>query len=149
MHDTSPAAPRLFTARFGAQREIVASGAVPVRISIGFPRFRLSYQLTEKVPELMPTRAMLKMAIEPYRELYLARLEEVGTEKLRAIFAAIAERHPGATGLVLLCFEDIRKPGEWCHRTMAGLWLQEHGFGAFQELEAVPAPAAAGQTSLV
>lgn len=27
---------------------------------------------------------------------------------------------------VLLCYEDLSKPGEWCHRRMVAAWLEEH-----------------------
>jgi hypothetical protein len=124
---------RLFTSRFGAANEIIQSGAVPVRISIGHPRFRLPYQLVEKLPDLMPTRDMLEMAIEPYRSLFVSRLEKAGVESLRAQFEAIAKKHDNPS-LVLLCFEDLRKPGQWCHRTMAARWLEHEGFDPIDEL---------------
>lgn len=28
-------------------------------------------------------------------------------------------------GLVLLCYEDLSKPGAWCHRTMLGEWISQ------------------------
>jgi len=37
--------------------------------------------------------------------------------------------------LVLLCWEDIRKPGEWCHRTMFAEWWAEHSGQGVLELE--------------
>ena len=27
--------------------------------------------------------------------------------------------------LVLLCFEDLSKPGEWCHRSIFATWWKE------------------------
>jgi Domain of unknown function DUF488 len=135
---------RLFTSRFNAQKAIIDSGAVPVRISLGFPRFKLHYALTEKLGDPMPDRAWLSLEESTYRKRYLSRLETVGVEKIRADMAAILKRHPGKDALVLLCYEDTRKAGEWCHRTMLAEWWTEKTGEVVTELEQVTAAQAAG-----
>ncbi len=27
---------------------------------------------------------------------------------------------------MLLCFEDLRQPGVWCHRQIVAAWIEEH-----------------------
>jgi len=100
---------------------------VPVRISVGAPRFPLGYDLEEHIPELYPTWAMLKMEPEQYDALFFAKLEKVGVERLRSISTAIAERH-GGRRLVLLCYEDVLGKGQSCHRRgFAKWWLEKTG----------------------
>lgn len=99
---------------------------VPIRISVGRPRFPLGYDLGEHIPELCPTWAMLKMSPEEYDERFFGKLEKVGVERLQSIFGAIADRHGGAR-LVLLCFEDVLA-GQTCHRRgFAAWWLERTG----------------------
>ena len=36
--------------------------------------------------------------------------------------------------LVLLCYEDVRVPEDWCHRTVFAEWWAEHVGEAIEEL---------------
>jgi hypothetical protein len=127
---------RICTSRYANKAAIVASGLRPVRISIGAPRWPVGYEIVGSLPSLMPTRPMLKMEIGPYREMYLARLEAHGVEKIVAELEAL--QTPEAPGLVLLCFEDLAKPGEWCHRTMLAEYLRDRAGLEVSELETLP-----------
>jgi hypothetical protein len=40
------------------------------------------------------------------------------------VLKAFATAH-GSEGVVLLCFEDLTKPGEWCHRRSFAAWWDE------------------------
>jgi hypothetical protein len=118
----------LYTSRFGAKDLITASGLAPVRISIGHPRWKLGYELTGACKLLMPTRDMLKLDEPTYRALYLGMLEKAGVDAIAEDLARLCPA--GAPGLVLLCFEDLTKPGEWCHRRIfADFWLEKTGEG--------------------
>jgi hypothetical protein len=124
------------TSRYANRAAILASGLRPIRISIGAPRWPVGYELAGSLPSLMPTRPMLKMEIGPYREMYLARLEVHGVERIAAELEAL--QTPEAPGLVLLCFEDLTKPGEWCHRRIfADYWEEKTGI-SIPELEVIP-----------
>jgi hypothetical protein len=89
--------------------------------------------------DLAPTFEMLKAAKLPGGakvfddafELQLSRLDPAAiVAKLKAIQAS----EPGATGVVLLCYEDVRKPGERCHRLQVAKWLGAHLGIAVSEL---------------
>jgi len=72
-------------------------------------------------PALAPTKEMLRMDFSRYRTLYfrtiLGRLDPKETwDQLHAL--------AGSHEPVLLCWETLRKPGEWCHRRMAAEWFQ-------------------------
>lgn len=56
---------------------------------------------------------------DAYRKLYFAQLSQLDPEKVVADLNALA----GASEPVLLCWETLRKPGEYCHRRMVAEWL--------------------------
>lgn len=107
---------------------------VPVRTSIGKPRFQLGYDLVEFNGTIAPYGVFGKKAAEQeegYRQLYLARLRSKGHAHVGARLKEIANRYgPGAT-LVLLCFEDLspkgmqKVPDNFCHRRMFADWFAE------------------------
>lgn len=108
----------------------------PVGISIGKPRFKTGYEIREQCYALAPKGYMLKMEYEPYREAYFKKLEEIGADKIIGIVQRMDERaqEEGKT-LVLLCYEDLRKPDQWCHRTLFAEWWQKMTGEVINELE--------------
>ncbi len=92
----------------------------PGRISIarGTPRGISGYV---RYPALAPTYAMLTLPEPKFRRFYhglvLSRLEPA---------RVLAELHElaGDAEPVLLCFERLQTPGEWCHRRLAAEWLE-------------------------
>lgn len=132
---------KLRTSRYAAGPLIVASGLVPVRTSLGGPRFKIPYRIEGVCRLLMPRRDMLGLPIEEYESLYVEILEGHGLDAIRQDFRTISNEN-GGRGLVLLCFEDLNKSDNWCHRRMFADWWTE------QTGEPVPELAAPGsQTS--
>ena len=101
----------IFTSRYG-NKELRKDGYYPVGISIGKPRFKTGYEIREQCYALAPKGYMLKMDYEPYRQEYFKKLEDIGADKIIGIVQRMDERaqEEGKT-LVLLCYEDLRKPG--------------------------------------
>ncbi|MGW0822573.1 hypothetical protein [Streptomyces sp. NPDC002845] len=111
----------LFTNRYQAFRP---PQGVPVRITRGAPRFKLSYQLTHSVRELAPRAEYLTQPRPDFTTAYRADLDVLGVQRVAALLEAIA----GAAGdhrLVLLCFEDLADPTLWCHRRIFAAWWKE------------------------
>jgi hypothetical protein len=128
--------PSVWTARY-SNPVLPDSGLVPVRISRGYPRFRLRYQIAGAAPELMPSREILGLEEEaPFESAFVYQLDASGvdsiTERL-ASFSGLTE-----TGVVLLCFEDLSKPGVWCHRRIFARWWERRGGGSVPELPEHP-----------
>lgn len=130
----------LYTARYQAFADRMG---VPVRTTVGVPRWKLNYPLVHHLREATPTSAMVsgarsgRLDEEGYRGLYVARLDEIGAAAIAAAAMKIA-RQASADRLVLLCFDDLTKPGEWCHRTMfADWWLTRTG-DQVREIGSVP-----------
>jgi len=130
---------RIWTSRYGNQEAIIKSTAVPVRITVGRPKFRLRYKLAEEIHMFKPAGALFRMNDkEELRKALYAKLNRAGTRKVRKILHGISNRH-GDRDIVLLCFEDVRKPGEWCHRQLIADWLNEHGMSVRELGDPVPA----------
>ena len=95
----------------------------PVGISIGQPKFPLGYELRSQCYSLAPKGYMLNMDIEHFKPAYYDKLEGIGTEKI----ISMVERFDQAAQsegkqLVFLCYEDVRIPEDWCHRTVFAEW---------------------------
>ncbi len=105
---------RLYTARF-ANRTLAPHPAAKVQISLGAPKFPLPYNLHQLL-ELAPAGFMLHKP-----ELLQRR---GGAEFFAERFAEVA-RTAGVDQLALLCYEDLRTPGLWCHRRVFASWYQE------------------------
>ena len=56
----------------------------------------------------------------------MAQLEAIGLDAIVGRLGRIAEE-AGGLPLVLLCYEDLTKPGQWCHREHLSSWLRERG----------------------
>ncbi|MDQ8706717.1 hypothetical protein RCO28_30215 [Streptomyces sp. LHD-70] len=120
----------LFTHRY---QGFDPSMGVPVRITLAPPRWTLPYRLEYRVPELAPARAYFGTERATFESAYRAQLEGLGVEELANQFQGIAVK-AGDLRLVLLCFEDLAKPGEWCHRRMFASWWQERTGAQVREL---------------
>ena len=121
--ESSSSALRLATSRYQAQELILASGLVPVRTSVGGPRFPLRYAPVY-LKELAPWGLRGIADHAAFATSYRARLESFGVEMLTTRFAEISRAYNGR-GLVLLCFEPA---GAFCHRRVfADWWLERTG----------------------
>lgn len=128
---------RLFTSNFWVMSRRTDAG-VPVRISNGRPKYALAYSLVYKVPALFPAWSLVRGASrERFRREYFAALDAVGVEALREVFEAIA-KEAGDDRLVLLCFENLTKPGVWCHRELFAEWWQERTGEVVEEVALTP-----------
>jgi hypothetical protein len=111
---------QLFTLDF---KRMTTDHGTAVRISNGAPRWKLKYPLVHSIKELHPAWADVKakMPSDQFEERYHAKLNEVGLDVIASRFraVAVAENEPR---LVLLCFDDLAKPGGSCHRTMFARW---------------------------
>ncbi|MDO5146119.1 MAG: hypothetical protein Q4D60_03875 [Eubacteriales bacterium] len=107
-----------------------------VGISIGTPKFPLGYVLEQQCYSLAPKGYMLKMEKDEYQEAYFRKLEGIGADKIIGMVMRFEEAAAQEDKeLVLLCYEDIRNPEDWCHRTMFAQWYCEQTGEVIQELQ--------------
>jgi hypothetical protein len=100
----------------------------PVRISLGVPKFKVSWQLPpECLWELTPRGRYFHAEPAEFAREYLAQLDRYGTARLHSIFTRLA------TGdrLLLLCFE--RNSAD-CHRRLFSQWWLEQTGEAIPEI---------------
>lgn len=124
---------RLATSRFHAREVVQRSGLVPVGIVVSPPRWALGYQLAGNVTLLAPVGLLDVEAAEEFAARYRERLEAVGVAPIERILRGFAEAFD-APGCVLLCYENLEKPGEWCHRRVFAEWWQERTGAEVPEL---------------
>lgn len=124
----------IWTSRY-SNKELQNDKYYPVGISIGLPRFRLGYGLREQCYSLAPKRYMLNMELEPFKKAYYEKLAGIGEQKIINTVRRMEEtaRREGKE-LVLLCFEDIRIPEDWCHRTVFAEWWMSRTGERIKEL---------------
>jgi hypothetical protein len=121
-----PAQLRLDTSYFTNRDLIGASGLTPVRTSLGYPRFRLGYDLRLAAQTLMPQWRLVGLEEDEYRAGYRKLLDERGLDAIRT---ELTELWPaGSPGPVLLCFEKLDRPDQFCHRVFfSELWREWTG----------------------
>jgi hypothetical protein len=113
-------------------------GRLPIGITRRLPRWKLPYALAATVMEAAPTAAQLKISGDAeFTRSYRARLDEFGVGHFRRVFSEIARKHDKLS-LALLCYEDLTKPGEFCHRRVFAQWWQEQTGQEVPELQAIP-----------
>lgn len=115
----------IWTSRF-QRKDLVTLGLIPVRTTLGGPRFKLGYDLEENIPQIAPTFEMFKMGDAAFRVAYRKKIASYGVEFYQKVFDDIRNRHEQRP-IALLCFEDVFK-GEHCHRRdFADWWLEMTG----------------------
>ena len=123
----------LFTSRF-SNPELKTGKYTAVRISVGAPRWNVGYPIAGAIRPLMPTGIFGRpeyAQVEAFRRAYIEMLNRAGTPAIREVL-----RYFAAAGnpVVLLCFEDIRQSGNWCHRTMFADWWYKRTGEMIKEL---------------
>ncbi|MEU8870465.1 hypothetical protein AB0D24_04730 [Streptomyces javensis] len=123
-------------------QEFAPDMGTPVRTTVGHPRFPLSYQLGGIARSVTPTRHLLKIEAEDaYEFSYRRLLNDRGVDLIREELTAIAGANDLDVPVVLLCFDKLSKPGNWCHRTHFAKWWTDQTGEEVPELGAVPVPA--------
>lgn len=118
-----------------SNKELQNGNYYPVGISIGQPKFKLGYELREQCYSLAPKGYMLRMDIESFKKAYYEKLEGIGTEKIISMVNRLDEKAQNeGKDLVLLCYEDVRVPADWCHRTIFAEWWAEQTGELIEEL---------------
>ncbi|MFE3216080.1 DUF488 family protein [Streptomyces antimycoticus] len=111
----------LFTNRY---QTFQSSQGVPVRITLGAPRFKLSYSLTHVVRELAPRREYFSKPLPEFTAAYRGDLDRFGATRVADRLHQITEAEDDYR-LVLLCFEDLADAAQWCHRRIFATWWKD------------------------
>jgi hypothetical protein len=108
----------------------------PARSTVRPPRVRPAYECKANLYDLAPTADMIArrqsgtLIQEKFVAEYGQQLERIGLPK---IFQQLTLLQGGASGIVLLCFEDV-SVDESCHHRMLADWLRRQAGLAVAEL---------------
>jgi hypothetical protein len=116
----------------GRYQSFDSSMGVPVRTTVGKPRWPLGYELKHEVRELAPY-GLMKLNGAEFEAAYRTKLERLDRAALMERFEAISAQERGRR-LVLLCFEDVWA-GQACHRRTFAAWFEERTGQAVPEIE--------------
>lgn len=112
----------LSTSRY-SNPELKTGKYVAVGISAGNPRFALGYTVQKYIRELAPGNDLRKIDdYELFCKLYREQLDRLD---IALLISHTFQDVPPNAHVVFLCFEDIRKEGIWCHRTIFAEWYEE------------------------
>lgn len=101
---------------------------MPVCGSVGRYRWWKHEPLHMAGQVVAPDRAWIHMDDrDAYEKLYIAKLDR-DSDRIDETLNRL-ETAAGSRDVVLMCFEDLSRPGNWCHRRMfADWWHARHGF---------------------
>ena len=104
-------------------------GVMPVRISVGAPRFWPQARVFPAAKLITP-HGLRKLTGAEFTAAYLAKLERAGVDEVRAELADIYAAY--GKPLVLLCFEPDRAD---CHRGVFAEWWEQQAGDAVPEAD--------------
>ena len=112
--------PQLYTSHYRSPL-LADVDAQAVAISRGVPRWPLPFSC-RRLMALAPSRETFALD-DPaeFERSYLAGLDALGPDRVADDLRRVA----GGRTLVLLCWEDLSKPGQWCHREQLACWLHD------------------------
>jgi len=121
---------QIYTSRY-ANRSIEKYHLSVYGISLYHVRHKTAFKIEGYLKELAPTRDMFGLPYNIYRPKYLAILNKLGVDRIRELLLSVTD----GKDVVLLCFEDLRKPDKWCHRRIFAEWWQEQTGEKVKELQ--------------
>lgn len=115
----------IYTSRY-QNPELATGRYTVVGITRGKPKFPLNYLLAGNIIEIAPPGYLFNEYNRArFTPRYFQHMDQQGVRKIVHILAGYEKL---GKDVVLCCFEDVRKPGEWCHRLVfAEWWLSRTG----------------------
>ncbi len=115
----------IYTSRY-QNKELCSDKYTIVGITRGKPKFHLDYILSGNIMDIAPPGWLFnEYNRKIFEEKYRQNIERIGISKI-SMQLAMYERYE--KDVVLCCYEDVRKPNEWCHRLVfADWWLEKTG----------------------
>lgn len=125
----------LYVSRF-SNPALKSGDYTAVRISLGAPKWPLGYNIAGEIKELMPFGLLQINDQVLYEKRYRDRLNRIGSDRIQEVLDSFGV----GRDVVLLCYEDVRDPSQWCHRSMFARWWLERTGEIADELPDPSAP---------
>ena len=125
---------KLYTSRYGNRKLATRHDLLKVSLSLGLPRWPVKYEISSRLKPLAPEGQLFHVHDrERFKALYYTKMDGLGVEYVRGLL----EETSDGRDLVLLCFEDLRGTGKWCHRRVFAEWWQDRTGETVEDLEPV------------
>lgn len=117
--------PRLYTSRY-SNPELGSGEYTVVGITRGAPKFALHYTLAGNIIEIAPPGYLFNEYDRTrFTKSYFLRMDKIGATRIYELLNGYLQI---GKDVVLCCYEDVRKPNEWCHRLVfAEWWMKQTG----------------------
>ena len=124
----------IYTSRF-SNPELKTGKYTVVGVTRGAPKFPLQYRLDGNIMEIAPPGWLFnEYDRAKFTPQYFRNIDRIGVQRIARILRGYESL---GKPVVLCCYEDVRKPGEWCHRLVfAEWWLARTG----EVIEELPDP---------
>ncbi len=122
---------KIYTSRY-SNPELKSGKYTVVGITRGLPKFPLGYELAGNISEFGPPGWLFN---ENDREIFTPKyfdyMDRLGIARVRQL---LSYYKPLGKDIVLCCYEDVRKPNEWCHRLVFAEWFKSKTGYKIEEL---------------
>lgn len=109
----------IYTSRY-QNPELATGRYTVVGITRGKPKFPLKYELAGNIIEIAPPGYLFNEYDRGrFTPRYFQHMDRQGARKIAHI---LDQYERLGKDVVLCCFEDVRKPNEWCHRLVFAEW---------------------------
>lgn len=124
--------PRVYTSRY-SNPELTSGKYTVVGVTRGAPRFRLGYELSGNIIEIAPPGYLFnENDRDRFTEPYFKHMDKVGVTRVHTLISRYLTM---GKDVVLCCYEDVRKPDEWCHRLVFTEWWARRTGEIIEELQ--------------
>ena len=122
---------KVYTSRY-SNPELMTGKYTVVGITRGSPKFPLGYRLDGNIIEIAPPGWLFnEYDREKFTQQYFRNIDKIGIVKILSIINKYLDL---GKDVVLCCYEDVRKPNEWCHRLVFSEWLEKMTGEKIEEL---------------
>lgn len=121
----------IYTSRY-SNPELKTGKYTVVGITRGAPKFPLQYRLDGNIMDIAPPGYLFNEYDRArFTPAYFRHMDKTGVNQIAQIL-----RGYEAMGkpVVLCCYEDVRKPNEWCHRLVFAEWWMSRTGEVIEEL---------------
>lgn len=121
----------IYTSRY-SNPELKTGKYTVVGITRGAPKFPLQYRLDGNIMDIAPPGYLFNEYDRArFTPAYFRHMDKAGVNRIAQIL-----RGYEAMGkpVVLCCYEDVRKPNEWCHRLVFAEWWMSRTGEVIKEL---------------
>lgn len=113
---------RLYTSRY-SNPTLFDKNIVKVGVTRGLPKWNLPYELSGNIIELAPPGYLFSETDrERFTPQFFKHLDRIGKSNILELLKRYG--YGEVEEMALLCYEDVRNPGEWCHRLVCGEWIE-------------------------